>query len=581
MFISDIAIKRPVLTIVAMLALSVFGIVALFQLNTDEFPEIDAPIVVVAIPYPGASPDVVEREVIEPIEEVISGISGIDRMTSNSLDSFGNIIVEFEFEKDPQQAMQDVRDEISSIRNDLPTEMEEPILTRFDPNDQPIVSLTLSSPALAGAELTRMVDPDITRRLRGIAGVAQVNLVGGIERELVVEIRPKSLQSAGLSVAQVVGALQSQNLASPVGRLEGEMSERTIRLKGRLERPSDFAQLVVSESNGRVVRLGDLAQVRDGTEEPRSTALYNDEEAVGVDIVKSRGFSTTAVAGEIRREVQEIQQTLPAGVTLRVVRDAGTRVEASVESVQEALLEGAGLTVAVVFLFLNSWRSTVITGLALPVSVLASFIAVWACGFTLNTMSLLGLSLAIGILIDDAIVVRENIVRHIEMGKDHVRASHEATDEIGLAVAATTFSIVAVFVPVAFMYGIAGQWFKPFALTVACAVLVSLFVSFSLDPMLSAYWADPQTESHERRNPIARTLDRFNRWFDRMADRYKGLIAWALDHRLMMVGLAFGTFVAALTIPARGVLAAIVVLLGLWGVFWILQKPLRHRFGLL
>src|ERR671912_238128 len=204
MFISDTAIKRPVLTVVAMLILVVFGIVALAQLDTDEFPEIDAPIVVIAIPYPGASPDVVEREVIEPIEEVISGISGIDRMQSNSLDSFASIIVEFDFGKDSQQAMQDVRDEISGIRNDLPLEMEEPILTRFDPNDQPIVSLTLSSPALGGAELTRMVDPDITRRLRGIQGVAQVDIVGGIERELVVEIRPKALQSAGVSVAQVV-----------------------------------------------------------------------------------------------------------------------------------------------------------------------------------------------------------------------------------------------------------------------------------------------------------------------------------------------------------------------------------------
>jgi HAE1 family hydrophobic/amphiphilic exporter-1 len=552
MFISDIAIKRPVLTIVSMLALSVFGIVALFQLNTDEFPEIDAPIVVIAIPYPGASPDVVEREVIEPIEEVISGISGIDRMTSNSLDSFGNIIVEFVFEKDPQQAMQDVRDEISSIRNDLPPEMEEPILTRFDPNDQPIVSLTLSSPALGGAELTRMVDPDITRRLRGVPGVAQVNLVGGIERELVVEIRPRALQSAGVSVAQVVGALQAQNLASPVGRLEGEMSERTIRLKGRLERPSDFAQLVVSASNGRIIRLGDVAQVRDGTEEPRSTALFNDEEAVGVEIVKSRGFSTTAVADTIRREVAEIQETLPAGVTLRVVRDAGVRVEASVESVQEALLEGAALTVAVVFLFLNSWRSTVITGLALPVSVLASFIAVWACGFTLNTMSLLGLSLAIGILIDDAIVVRENIVRHVEMGKSHFRAALEGTNEIGLAVTATTLSIVVVFIPIAFLGGIAGQWFKPFGLTIVCSVLVSLFVSFSLDPMLSAYWPDPH-KPMEQRPWISRMLGKFNDWFDRQAEGYKSVIAWALDHRLAMIGLAIATFVGAIALPVMGV----------------------------
>jgi HAE1 family hydrophobic/amphiphilic exporter-1 len=555
MFISDTAIKRPVLTIVAMLILGVFGIVALLQLDTDEFPEIDAPIVVVAIPYPGASPDVVEREVIEPIEEVISGISGVDRMTSNSLDSFGNIIVEFVFEKDPQQATQEIRDEISGIRNELPPEMEEPILTRFDPQDQPIVSLTLSSPGLSGAELTRIADPDITRQFRGIAGVASVDLVGGIERELVVEVRPRDLQASGVSVAQVVQSLQAQNLASPVGRLEGDMQERTIRLKGRLDAAADFKDLVVSQSAGRIVRLGDIADVRDATEEPRSFALYNGDEAVGINIIKSSGYSTTAVAEDIRARVEGIQQTLPAGVTLRVVRDSGVRVDNSVAGVQETLLEGAALTVVVVFLFLNSWRSTVITGLALPVSVLASFIVVWMFGFTLNTMSLLGLSLAIGILIDDAIVVRENIVRHVEMGKNHYQAAFEGTDEIGLAVTATTMSIVVVFLPVAFITGIAGQWFKPFALTIACSVLVSLFVSFSLDPMLSAYWPDPDTPM-EKRSFISRLLGRFNTWFDRRAEAYKGVIAWALDHRVAMVGLAVGTLVAALALPYYGAVGA-------------------------
>jgi HAE1 family hydrophobic/amphiphilic exporter-1 len=555
MFISDLAIKRPVLTIVAMLALSVFGIVSLVQLDTDEYPEIDAPIVVVAIPYPGASPDVVEREVIDPIEEVITGISGVDRMRSSSLDSFGNIIVEFVFGKDPQQASQEIRDEISSIRDDLPVEMKEPILTRFDPNDRPIVSLTLSSPALSGAELTRMLDPDITRVLRAVPGVAQVDLVGGIERELVIEIRPHALQASGVSVAELVMAVQSQNLASPVGRLEGDLEERTIRLRGRLASPSDFAQLVVAESRGRIIRLGDVAQIRDGTEEPRSTALYNGEDAVGVNILKSRGYSTTAVAAQIREKVAEIQQTLPAGVTLRVVADSGERVSASVRSVGEALVEGAALTVAVVFLFLNSWRSTVITGLALPVSVLASFVAVWAFGFTLNTMSLLGLSLAIGILIDDAIVVRENVVRHVEMGRDHYRAAFEGTNEIGMAVTATTLSIVVVFVPIAFLGGIAGQWFKPFALTIVCSVLVSLFVSFSLDPMLSAYWPDPHVPM-ERRPLISRLLGRFNHWFDRRAESYKRVIGWALDHRVAMAGLAVASFVGALALPMVGLIGA-------------------------
>ena len=558
MYISDTAITKPVLTVVAMLMIVVFGIVALTQLDTDEYPEIDAPVVVVAVPYPGASPDIVEREVVDPIEEAISGISGIDRMRSSSLDSFANIVVEFDFSKDPKLATQEIRDKISAIRNDLPTEMEEPILTQFDPADRPIVSLTLSSPGLTGAELTRMADPDITRRLRGISGVATVNLVGAIERELVVEIRPRDLEATGVSVGQLVQALQSQNLASPVGRLEGALDERTIRLKGRVDSPSDFKQLVVSQSGGRIVRLGDLADVKDATEEPRSYAAYNDEEAVGFDILKSTGFSTTAVANDVRAKVVEIQRELPAGVTLRVAQDGGERVDASVRGVEEALIEGAALTVAVVFLFLNSWRSTVITGLALPVSVLASFVAVWAFGFTLNTMSLLGLSLAIGILIDDAIVVRENIVRHVEMGKDHLKAAHEGTHEIGLAVTATTLSIVVVFIPIAFLGGMAGQWFKPFGLTIACSVLVSLFVSFSLDPMLSAYWPDQHGPLHTRWF-MSRWLGYFNLWFDRQAERYKSVIAWALDHRYSMITLAVASFIGALALPAMGIIPAALV----------------------
>ncbi len=582
MFISDFAIHRPIVTITAMVALVAFGIAALINLDTDEFPDIQQPIVGVTILYPGASPETVEREIVDPIEEAFSTISGLDwaKTQASATDGLAQFTVFFDFEKDVQEASQDIRDAISTQRADLPTEMEEPVLTRFDPSQQSVLSLALTSSQVSAAALTRIADPMIVRDLRTVPGVAQVSVVGGLERELTVQIRPADMQAAGISVAQVVAALESQNLAAPVGRLNGALDERAIRLKGRLDTPEDFTKLVVAERDGQIIRLGQVATVLDGTEEQRDQALFNGTDAVGIEVLKAKGYSTTQVTDIIHRHVTQLQQRMPPGVKLEIVQDAGTRVHNAVQNVQEALIEGALLTVLVVFLFLNSWRSTVITGLALPVSVLASFIAVWAFGFTLNTMSLMGLSLAIGILIDDAIVVRENIVRHIEMGKDHYEASREGTDEIGLAVAATTFSIVAVFVPVAFMYGISGQWFKPFALTIACSVLVSLFVSFSLDPMLSAYWPDPQTEGHERRNPIARTLDRFNKWFDRMADRYKDLIAWALDHRLMMIGLATATFLAALTIPARGVLAAGVMLAGLWGAFWILAKPMRARFGL-
>lgn len=550
MLISDFAIKRPLITIVSMVALVVFGLFALWRLETDEFPDVQQPIINVAIPYPGAAPDVVEREVLDRVEEAVSGIAGVDRIMGAAQDGFANITVFFVFEKDLQQASQDIRDKISSIRSDLPVEMKEPVLTRFDPADQPIVELSLNSSTLSAPALTRIADPSITRLLRGIPGVAEATVLGGVERELTVEIDPSRMEAAGISVAQLVGALQSQNLAAPVGRISGALDERSIRLKGKLETPEDFLQLVVAEKGGRSIRLGEVASARDGTAEPRTAAMFNGRDAVGILIKKAKGYSTTSVAEKVVEAVEQVRPSLPPGTTLDVVRNAGERVKASVANVQSTLVEGAVLTVLVVFLFLNSWRSTVITGLALPISVLASFIAVWAFGFTLNTMSLLGLSLAIGILIDDAIVVRENIVRHVEMGKDHFRAAHEGTDEIGLAVAATTFSIVSVFVPIGFMYGISGQWFKPFALTIACAVLVSLFVSFSLDPMLSAYWPDPEIENHEHRSWISRKLVTFNNWFDRQAANYTKVIGWALDHRLAMILLATGSMVGALALQA-------------------------------
>src|SRR5687767_5411445 len=303
MFISDFAIRRPTVTTVVLLALGFFGIFALALLQTDEFPNGQNPVVVVSVPYPSASPGSVEREVIDRIEEGIAGISGVDKIQSNSLDGYGVIVTFFQFEKDLQEATQEIRDKISEIRNELPPEMEEPILTRFNPADLPIMSLVLSSTRMSGPELTRLADPDITRRLRGIPGVAEVEVVGGVERELTVELRPLDLQAAGLSVAQVVEALQAQNLAAPVGRLNGQFDERTIRLLGRVEKPADFARLPIAQSEGRVIRLGDVANARDGTEEARSAAMFNGEEAVGIDVKKAKGFSTTQVAASVQEQV--------------------------------------------------------------------------------------------------------------------------------------------------------------------------------------------------------------------------------------------------------------------------------------
>ncbi len=547
MWISDFAIRRPIITITVMLAIVAFGLAALMNLQVDEFPDLDQPVVMVQIPYPGASPDVVEREVVEPIEEAIFGLSGLDRglTTSNSVDGLAQFTITFKYTKPVSEASQDVRDAISTIRGKLPTEIEEPIITRFDWGAQPILSLTLSSPTLDAHTLTTLADPTIVGALRSVAGVAQATVVGGSYPELTVQLRPAAMQSAGVGIDDVVRAVGSQNLAAPVGRLNGEQNERAIRLKGRLADAAAFRALVVTQRGGTLVRLGDVADVSEGTEEPRTAATYNGKAAVGIDVLKAKAYSTTQVVDKLRAQVAALQKTLPGDAKLAIVRDAGVRVTAAVDHVQGTLMLGAALTIIVVFLFLNSWRSTVITGLALPVSVLAGFIGVWAFGFTLNTMTLLGLSLAIGVLIDDAIVVRENIVRHVELGMGHYEAAQKGTAQIGLAVAATTFSIIAVFVPIAFVTGQSGQWLKPFALSIAGAVLVSLFVSFSLDPMLSAYWPDPHRTENQK-SWITKKLDRFNAWFDRFTDSYGRVVAWALDHRWSMVGLAFLSFGAAM-----------------------------------
>jgi HAE1 family hydrophobic/amphiphilic exporter-1 len=575
MFISDFAIKRPLVTVVAMVALALFGLVALLKLKTDEFPDVQPPFVTVGVPYPGASPDGVEKEILDPIEEQITAIAGVKQVSSKAYDGFGNILVEFQFGKNLTEATQEIRDAISGIRSDLPGEMKEPVVKKFSDTDVPIVSLALASNTLSQAQLS-----DSPTRASPRAAVDR-------RRGRGAGVRPRRARDLGAPAARRAAGQRRERRGGGAGAPapERRRPRRTRRGRARralhppqgpLRRPREFSNLVVAERGGALVRLGQVADVRDGTEEPRSLAVFDGREAVGLEIKKAKGYSTTDVSDRVKARAAEIQKRLPAGTRLEVVRDAGTRVRDAVRNVEEALIEGAVLTVLVVFLFLNSWRSTVITGLALPVSVLASFIAVWAMGFQLETMSLLGLSLAIGILIDDAIVVRENIVRHVEMGKDHMTAAREGTDEIGLAVAATTFSILAVFVPIGFMPGIGGQWFKPFALTIACSVLVSLFVSFSLDPMLSAYWPDPHVPE-EQKGRITKALDRFNAWFNRQAERYKGVIAWALDHRAAMLVMAVGVFLASFTLPKFGLTGLGIAIAGLGVMVFALTRKRAPR----
>ncbi len=545
MFLSDFSVKRPVSMVVIIIALMALGLMALSKLRVNQFPDIEQPILVVNVPYPGASPDTVEREVVNRIEKALQGIAGVDRLQATANEGSATLVLFFNFDKNMVVAADEVRNAIASVRHKLPVEMREPILQRVDPAAQPIVQMALSSGTLSHAEISRLAEDELADRFRGLPGVAVVNVNGALRRELSVLLRSEKLREYEVSVTDVVAALRAQNATAPVGKVRGALQDQSIRLVGRIESPAAFGQIVIKRRGSELVRLAQVATVVDGFAEIGGFSLRNGNPNVGIMVTRTREASTVAVAVAVRKLVDEIGPTLPAGTKLEVTRDGGKEAQNSLNNVIDALVFGAGLTVLVVYVFLNSWRSTLITALSLPTSVIAAFIAVWLAGFTLNFMSLLGLSLAIGVLIDDAIVVRENIVRHMEMGEDRRTAALNGTAEIGLAVAATTFSIVAVFVPVAFMPGVSGEWFRPFGLTVVASVLVSLFISFTLDPMLSANWGDPPGHHMAPKRGIARQLQRFNLWFDHQADRYGRIIAWALHHRRWMAAFAVLSLVAA------------------------------------
>jgi HAE1 family hydrophobic/amphiphilic exporter-1 len=542
--LSAMAIRRPVFTTMLMLGLMVLGIFGYRRLPIDQFPEVDIPVVTVQTVYPGASPETIEREVSKRLEEAFNPVEGVDKITSISLEGVSQVIVEFDLGRDGDQASQDIRARIDAVRRTLPEDIEQPVVQKFDPSAQPIISLALSSRTTPIAELTTLADEGIRRQLESVSGVGQVQIAGGLAREVRVFIQPDRMQATGVSAQDVMGALQRQNLEVPAGRLESGSQEQLVRVTGRIVRPEQFGQVIVANRQGQPVRLADVARVEYGTEEERSLALVDGTRAVSMDVLKVSGANTVAVADGVNEAIARIQGALPRGTQLQVIRDNSVDIRRSVDDVIHELILGAFLTIVVVMLFLNDWKATAITALALPVSVVSSFILMSALGFTLNVLSLMALSLSIGILIDDAIVVIENIVRHREMGKGRFEAAEVGTREIFLAVMATTLSVVAVFVPVAFMGGIIGRFFFQFGMTVAWAVLVSLFVSFTLTPMLAAWWGvEAHSASHTpSKNPITRVIAKFNAWFDRQARKYRRVVEWALGHRKSTLGLAFLAF---------------------------------------
>ena len=564
MFLSDVSIKRPVFATMMMVLLIVLGLVSYKRLAIDEYPDITYPVVIVSTTYPGASPESMMRDVAKPIEEALNTVQGMKEISSTSMEGSATVRLMFNLGVEIGTALQDVQAKVARIRRQLPPNIDDPIIRHFDPNESPIMAIAIQSNERGIRELTDLADEVIQPRIEAIPGVGGVNIVGGNARQIRVQLDPDAMRAYGVTPAQVGAALQRENQEVPAGRVQRGATEQLVRVTGRVREPRAFADVAVTVRNGVPVRVGDLATVVDGSEERRSGAEIRrvgdraGQPAVSVEILKVSGSNTVQVADSVRYALTQLEREVPPDIRLSVIRDDSERVREALHDVQLSLILGAVLTIAIIYLFLSSWRSTVITGLTLPVSIISAFFIMWVAGFTVNTMTMMALSLAIGLLIDDAIVVRENIVRHVEMGKDHHRAAKEGTDEIGLAVISTTLAVVAVFVPVAFMGGMIGKIFFQFGVTVAFAVLVSLFVSFTLDPMLSSVWVDPEIEgAHGKgqrpRNPIKRGVLAFNQWFERVADRYPAALERALRARWVVIGSAAVLIVVALLlVPTIG-----------------------------
>lgn len=562
MWFTRVSIGNPVMATMVMLAFVVLGLFSYQRLAIDQFPNIDFPTVVIAMDYPGASPEIVESEVTKKVEEAVNTVAGINSLYSRSYEGSSVVIVEFNLDVDGRKAADDVREKVSLIRPLLRDEVKEPRISRFDPQSVPIFNVALLSTdtSKSAQELTNWGTQVLQKRLENVRGVGSVTVVGGSARQINLYLRPPAMEALGVTAEQVLSAVRSENQELPMGSIRSLEQERVVQVNARMKRPEDFRDIVVARRAGNPIRLSQVADVVDGPQEIESLALYNGQRTVLLSVQKSQGENTIAVVDGLMKALDGAKNVTPPGIRTEVIRDNSRAIRVSVANVKRTLVEGAVLTVLIVFLFLNSWRSTVITGLTLPIALIGTFLFMYAFGFTINTITMMALSLCVGLLIDDAIVVRENIVRHVQMGKSPHQAAMDGTNEIGLAVLATTMSIVAVFLPIGFMGGIVGKFFHEFGITIVAAVLISMFVSFTLDPMLSSVWHDPQAHGTHRGPPVTlydRTIGRVTGVFDRftewLADLYQHILGWSLSHKLATVLIALATFIGSFfIIPVLG-----------------------------
>jgi hydrophobe/amphiphile efflux-1 (HAE1) family protein len=550
MTLTRISIANPVFATMVMIGLTVLGVFSYQRLNVEQMPEVALPFVLIETAYPGASPEVVETDVTKPIEYAVNQVAGVKQILSNSREGWSQVYAEFRLDSDVARVVQDVRDKIAIVRPTFPRDVKDPLIIRADnENQQPVVSLAVVSPTTGLRELTSLTDNTIVKVLENLPGVAKVSVNGRVTRQVLIRIKPDALTALGIGVDQVISAVRAANQDVPAGRITRGQSDALVRVEGKIREPAQFSRIIVTQQGGGPVYLSQVADVIDGEKEETSLARVNGGPAITLDVLKAQDANIVETGRHVREAVQTLKARLPADVGIQIVNSTSDAVEKSVNRVKQTIMEGAALTVLIVFLFLHSWRSTVITGLTLPISVIATFIALYAFGFTLNFLTLMALSLCIGLLIDDAIVVRENIVRHLAMGKTHRQAAQQATDEIGLAVMTTTFAIVAVFVPIAFMQGIIGRFFYQFGVTVTVAVLVSLFVSFTLDPMLSSVWRDPVEGRFRYARWLGRLMERVEQLVEWLHRVYGRTLDWALARRKSVIALALLLFLGSFAVP--------------------------------
>jgi len=549
MWITRVSIKHPVFATMVMIGLMVLGLFSYRRLGVESMPNVDIPYAWVETMYPGASPEQVENDVTRPMEEAINTVSGIKTIRSNSWEGRSGVSVEFQIAADVDKAMLELRDKVARVRPSFPKEVKEPFIIRAEgDNQQPVVRLSLLSAKRPLRELSTLAEQVIIKRLQAVPGVGEVRLNGTTMRQVLVHVKPEQLRSLNVGIDEVLRAIQATNANLPAGNVNDGARVNLVRIEGKMKNARDFNGIIVARRASGPVYLSQVADVVDGEREEFSISRMDGARAISLDVTKVQDANTVEVGTGIMKAVAEMERTLPADVKFRVMENQSTTVQNQLNNVKETIVEGAMLTMVIVFLFLHSWRSTVITGLTLPIAVLASFIAMKYFGFTLNFLTLMALSLCIGLLIDDAIVVRENIVRHLNMGKSHLQAAYDGTNEIGLAVMATTFAIVAVFVPMAFMDGIIGRFFLQFGITVAVAVLVSLFVSFTLDPMLSSVWPDPAQDRFKYVPWLGRVMERIEHGIERVHLWYGRVLGLALTWRKTTLALAVAVFAASLAL---------------------------------